>query len=273
MTDQPNQLPCGRGLCLRMVAWLAQRRGLLRTSMLVPLLLAGALANAAPVPIPVLLVSEEWADYTNRNGTGLAWELMRKVYGPVGYRVVTRTEPYIRAVGLVQRHEADAWVGSYRDETQSVYPHWNYDNDHIYALGLSSRPSPDINLLGQYKLAWVRGYEYQQYLPSIKRYTQVQRRAGVLAMLDLGRADYYIDALNEIQGMLKASPRQSSYKVTHLIDLPLYLGFADTPKGRQLRDLFDQRMDELVPSGQLRELFNKWHQPYPFEAQTPAKSR
>lgn len=148
-----------------------------------------------------------------------------------------------------------------------MYPRWNYDTDHIYALGLESRPSPDIHLLDQYKLAWVRGYEYQRYLPSIKRYTEVQRRNGILPMLDLGRVDYYIDALNEIQGLLSAAPNAQAYKVTHIIELPLYIGFSDTPKGHRLRDLFDRRMDDLVPSGQLRDLFARWHQPYPFEAQ------
>jgi ABC-type amino acid transport substrate-binding protein len=130
-----------------------------------------------------------------------------------------------------------------------------------------------VNLLGQYKLAWVRGYEYQRYLPNIRHYTEVQRRSGILSMLDLGRADYYIDSLSEIQALLRDSPRQSSYKVTHVAELALYIGFTDSAKGHRLRTVFDQRMDELVPSGQLRETFAKWHQPYPFEGQTSVKAR
>jgi polar amino acid transport system substrate-binding protein len=230
-------------------------------------------AQAAPVLHPLSIVSEEWVDYTNADGTGLAWDLLRQVFEPAGYKVSTRAEPYTRAVGLVQRGEADVWVGSYKDEADSLYPRWNFDVDHVYALGLVSRPSPDLNLLGQYKLAWVRGYEYQRYLPNIKHYTEVHRRTGILSMLDLGRADYYIDALSEIQALLRDSPRQSSYKVTHVAELPLYIGFTESPKGQRLRALFDQRMDELVPSGQLRGLFSKWHQPYPFELQTTVKAR
>lgn len=237
------------------------------------MLLACSSVQAAPVLHPLLIVSEEWSDYTNADGTGLAWDLLRKVFEPAGYKVSTRAEPYTRAFGLVQRGEADVWVGSYKDEADSLYPRWNFDVDHVYALGLSSRPSPDVNLLGQYKLAWLRGYEYQRYLPNIKHYTEVQRRIGILSMLDLGRADYYIDSLSEIQVLLRDSPRQSSYKVTHVAELPLYIGFTDSAKGHQLRTLFDQRMDELVPSGQLRELFAKWHQPYPFEVQTTVKAR
>lgn len=237
------------------------------------ILLVGSSVQAAPVLHPLSIVSEEWVDYTNADGTGLAWDVLRKVFEPAGYKVGTRVEPYTRAFGLVQRGEADIWVGSYKDEADSLYPRWNFDVDHVYALGLASRPSPDVNLLGQYKLAWVRGYEYQRYLPNIKRYTQVQRRNGILSMLDLARADYYIDSLSEIQALLRDSSRQSSYKVTHVAELPLYIGFTDSEKGRRLRVVFDQRMDELAPSGQLREFFAKWHQPYPFEGKTTLKAR
>lgn len=80
---------------------------------LLALLLGAASAQAAPVPVPLLLVSEEWTDYTNADGSGLAWDILRRVFEPSGYKVKTRTEPYSRAVGLVQRGEADVWVGSY----------------------------------------------------------------------------------------------------------------------------------------------------------------
>jgi polar amino acid transport system substrate-binding protein len=228
-------------------------------------------AMAAPVPPPILMVSEEWLDYTNADGTGLAWDVLRRVFEPIGYRVRTRTEPYTRAVGLVQRAEADLWVGSYKEETQSLYPRWNYDTDHVYALGLASGPAPQASNLGQYKLAWVHGYEYQRYLPGIKHYTEVLRRNGILSMLDLGRADYYIDAQTEIEGLLKEASHPAAYKMTHVAELPLYIGFSNTAKGRRLRLAFDQRMDSLVPSGQLRELFAKWQQPYPFDAQTSVR--
>lgn len=265
-----RDLNLSRGLS-RLGAW-CQRTGC-EWLLLLPMLLGSQPVHAAPVLHPLLMVSEEWGDYTNADGTGLAWDILRKVFEPAGYKVSIRTEPYTRAVGLVQRGEADLWVGGYKNETPSLYPRWNLDTDHVYALGLSSRPSPDINLLGQYKLAWVRGYEYQHYLPSIRRYTEVQRRAGILSMLDIGRVDYYIDALNEIQSLLRDSPRGSAYKVTHIIELPLYVAFADSPKGRRLRDVFDARMDELVPSGQLRALFAKWQQPYPFEGQGAVKGQ
>jgi hypothetical protein len=52
--------------------------------------------------------------------------------------------------------------------------------------------------LGIYRLAWVRGYKYQAYLPNVHRYNEVVRHTGILSMLTHNHADYYIDALTEV---------------------------------------------------------------------------
>lgn len=117
-----------------------------RLLLLLLVVTAGVVKAAdAPLAMPgqVRLVSEEWLDYTNADGSGLAWDVLRKVFEPAGVKVRTQGAPYSRAVGLVKRGEADAWVGSYHEENaDNLYPRWHFDMDHIYALGLASRRSP-----------------------------------------------------------------------------------------------------------------------------------
>lgn len=231
-------------------------------------------ASPTAQPTHMRVVSEEWIDYTNKDGTGLAWDILRKVFEPAGVTLQIRSEPYTRAIGLVQKAEAEAWVGSYdREVDNNLYPRWHFDIDHIYALSLTSKPVPQLETLGQYRLTWVRGYEFQRYLPNIKRFYEVQRRSSILSMLQHGRADYYIDAHTEVEYVLSLSQKPSEYRRTHLIELPLYLAFADTPQGRALLVLFDQRMDSLVPSGELREIFERWQQPYPFDGEQKQASQ
>ncbi|UWF48707.1 transporter substrate-binding domain-containing protein [Pseudomonas sp. N3-W] len=223
--------------------------------------------DAATLPSVIHLASEEWEDYTAADGHGLAWDLLREIFEPAGVTLDIRTVPYTRSVGLVQLQEVDALVGSYRDEADKVlYPHWNFDSDHIYALGLASNPAPTLATLGKYRLAWVRGYRYENYLPNIHRFNQIERRTGILSMLKQGRADFYIDALTEIDEVLKNATDQTQYRSTHLAELPLFLGFADTPDARSLMALYDQRMEVLVKSGKLKPIFERWKQPYPFDA-------
>ncbi|MGY2262532.1 substrate-binding periplasmic protein [Pseudomonas sp. SDO55104_S430] len=223
--------------------------------------------EAATTPSVIHLASEDWEDYTAANGQGLAWDVLRKVFEPAGVKLDIRTEPYLRSIGLAERGEVDACVGSYRDESEALlYPHWNFDTDHIYALGLASTPVPTLETLGDYRLAWVRGYDYQDYLPNIRHYDEVIRRTGIVSMLTYKRVDYYIDALTEVDYVLTRAKDPSQFRRTHIAELPLYLCFAKTPQARALMALFDERMEKLVKSGELKPVFEHWKQPYPFPA-------
>ncbi|WP_339530135.1 transporter substrate-binding domain-containing protein [Pseudomonas mucidolens] len=217
------------------------------------------------VPGEIRLASEAWTDYTNADGSGLAWDVLRKVFQPAGVKVAIQTMPYTRSVGLARRGEVDAWVGAYRDEVEGVrYPRWHFDVDAVYALGLASRPTPTLATLGNYRLAWVRGYRYEKYLPNIRRFNQVERRSGILSMLQHDRADFYIEALDEAQYILGQAPDPSAFRLTRVTELPLFLGFTDNPRGRALMALFDARMGTLVKSGELKPIFKQWEHPYPF---------
>lgn len=233
---------------------------------LILLLALAPLVRANEPPNEIHVVGEVWRDYSNADGSGLAWDLLRKVFEPVGVRLHGQSVPYTRSVGLVQRGEADAWIGAYRDEIDSgvIYPRWHYDDDHIVALGLKSTPAPSLDTIGSYRLAWMHGYGFQAFLPNVSDYREVQRRSGIIGMLDLGYADLYIDSATEVEDVLIEAKAPEQYRITKLMDIPLYLGFAATPRGRQLAALFDRRMDELVARGELRPIFERWRQPYPF---------
>ncbi|VVM79355.1 hypothetical protein PS662_02235 [Pseudomonas fluorescens] len=227
-----------------------------------------SLAQAGEVeatPSVIYLASEDWEDYTAADGHGLGWDVLREIFEPAGVKLDIRTEPYTRSIGLAQRGEVDACVGGYQDEVSDLlYPYWNFDTDHIYALGLASNPAPTPQTLGNYRLAWVRGYDFQKYLPNVTRYNEVIRRTGILSMLTHNRADYYIDALTEVDYVLRRAKDPSQFQRTHIAELPLYLCFANTPRARKLMALFDLRMSVLVKSGQLKPIFERWKQPYPF---------
>lgn len=228
----------------------------------------GLFAQAdSQVPSSIRMASDVWIDRINPDGTGLSWDVLRKVFEPAGVRLDMQIVPYTRSIGLVKRGEADAWVASYQNEVSGgvVYPQWHYDSDLISALSLGSKPEPDQAQLGRSRLVWMRGYEYQRYIPGLTHYNELQRRSGILSMLDQGHADYYIDARPEVEQVLAGAEQPGKYRATDLLRLPLYIGFSDTPRGRALAKLFDQRMAELVEKDELRAIFERWGQHYPFE--------
>lgn len=221
----------------------------------------------AATPTQIRLASEVWAGHTNADGTGVAWDVLRAVFEPAGISLKIHSVPYTRSVGLVQRGGADAWVGSYPNEIQEgvFYPHWNYDADDITALSLKDTAPITRENAGSFRLAWMRGYAYEKYLPHLNHYQEVYRRDGILSMLEMKHVDFYLDALTEVQDVLKEADDASQFRVTELIKLPLYLGFADTPDGHALAQVYDARMEQLVKDGSLRPIFERWKQPYPFD--------
>jgi polar amino acid transport system substrate-binding protein len=227
---------------------------------------AGERLSDPALPNEIHLVSERWPSFTEEDGSGVAWEVLRLVFEPMGVKVRMQTVPYSRSVGLVRRGEADAWVGSYAGEVDDIhYPRWHFDRDYVSALGLADTPEPSVDSLPNSRLLWIRGYRYEHYLPGIEGFQEVQRRDNVLPMLAAGRVDYFIDARVDIDMLLAKAQRQARYKITNLVRLPLYLGFAETPEALALADLYDQRMESLVGSGQLRPIYEKWNWEYPFD--------
>ncbi|AHL36173.1 ABC transporter substrate-binding protein [Pseudomonas brassicacearum] len=228
--------------------------------------LGARVADAAPLPGKIRAASEEWTDYTQADGRGMAWDILREVFEPEGVKLEVRSVPYTRSIGLVQRGEVEVQVGAYRDESEGVlYPKWHYDVDHLYALGLASKPTPTLATIGNYRLVWMRGYEYNNYLPNIRRFNEIHRSVGILPMLIHERADFYIDASTEIEEVLSKADNPHQFRLSPLINLPLYLGFANTENGKALMALFDRRMEVLVKTGQLKPIFERWDQPYPFD--------
>mgnify|MGYP000237450059 CR=1 FL=1 len=216
-------------------------------------------------PSTIHVVSEIWEDYTNADGTGYGWELLRKIFEPAGVTVQIESVPYTRAVGLVQRGEADAWLGAYRDEVDGViFPRWHYDADPIVALGLATSPKPSLETLGIYRLIWLRGYDFQDQLANAKTYQEIRQQDTVLEMLKAGRADFYLDVVGVTNAIASKATDPALFQQTELIRLPIYVGFAPNARGRVLAALFDQRMEKLVASGELRPIFEKWNEAYPF---------
>ena len=111
----------------------------------------------------------------------------------------------------------------------------------------------------------MRGYDYQDYLPGLGKFQEVERRSGILLMLERDHADFYIDALTEVEDVMHTATQPERFRITELTRLPLYPGFADTARGKALAQVYDQRMAELVKNGTLRPLFQRWQQSYPFD--------
>ncbi len=218
---------------------------------------------AGNVPKQITLASEEWANATNRDGTGLYWDIFRAIYERMGVRTKFIIRSQDSSVNLVKRQKADAAVGVYqsfiRDLLFSKYP---FDKDHILVLFKKEKLSQwngQETLQGR-KVAWIQGYCYDEYLEVPVIQMKFNSREEVLRRLDKDQLDFFIDAQNDLETVLnKGIIDVTKYTVEALMQLDRYLIFANTNKGKKLREMFDDRFPELVKSGEIERLFAKWN--------------
>ena len=224
--------------------------------------LAALLTAPAYAADTIRISSEYWADATNRDGSGLYWDIVRAVYEPAGIDVERRIVPYARSIREVMATgKADAWVASYMDEVDgALYPEWHFDADYVAAVYDPERVSEvngESSLRGR-RVAWMRGYAYDDYLSVPVDETLVDDREGGLRMVEEGRIAFFIDAQVEVDAALEATGLGDVLDSATVLQLPLYLGFDDTDRGRELRAIWDRRFPQLLKDGTISRLYRKW---------------
>lgn len=218
------------------------------------------------------VVTPSWAKATHEDGTGAYFEIIRGVYEPIGIRLKYEIVPWKRAVLMVKQHEADALPGSYfisREDVDDLFPRYPIDME-IMAAGF--RKGTVENWEGEKSLdgkraVWLRGYNYDKYLTVDVMYEEIDKPEEGWRLIDAGRTDFYINALADMKvNMDELGIDPSQYELQPIHKKNLYLRFANTERSKKLIDQYDARMPELIESGELQRIFDKWGYTYfPFE--------
>lgn len=231
-----------------------------------------ALAMPAAALDTIRISSEQWEYATEPDGEGMYWDIFRRVYEPAGIEVKARLVPYARSVReTMVTDKADAWVASYLDEVpDALYPEWHFDADFVsaaYHPGRVDQVNGESSLAGE-TVAWMRGYAYDDYLTVDVEETRVDDRQGGLRMVRNGRVDFFIDAAVDLNHGLEESGLDRSLATAPVLELPLYLGFADTERGRELLAIWDRRLPELLEDGTISRLYQEYEWGvWPFDEQ------
>jgi polar amino acid transport system substrate-binding protein len=220
-------------------------------------------ALAGNNPSEILMASEEWTNATNRDGTGLYWDIFRAIYEPVGIKTKFIIQSYNGSVKLVKKNRVDAAVGIYPDLIQgALFSQFPFVKDYVLVLFKKNELNQwnGQESLQNKRVAWIKGYSYDEYLevPVIKR--EFSSRDEILRRLDYDQLDFFLDTRNNMESVLnKGIVDVSRYTVETVLELDRYIVFADNPKGKKLKKIFDYRFPLLVQSGEIERLFAKWN--------------
>ena len=220
-------------------------------------------AMAGNTPTEIVMASEEWTNATNRDGTGLYWDIFRAIYEPVGIKTKYIIQSFNGSVSLVIKNRVDAAVGIYPKMIEgALFSEYPFIKDYVLVLYKK-------NSIGQWdgqktlqnkKVAWIKGYAYDNYLevPVVKE--EFSRRENILRGLDQNRVDFFMDARNDMESVLNQGIIEvGRYTVETVLQLDRYLVFASNAKGKTLKKIFDHRFPQLVQAGEIERLFAKWN--------------
>jgi polar amino acid transport system substrate-binding protein len=217
----------------------------------------------------ISIVAPEWEDFTNRDGSGLYWELLKLIYEPEGIRLRHATVPWNRAMKMVTRYQVySAIVGEYLDtEEPLIFPQFAIDVEYMSVLTRSERGLPwqGLDSLSGKNVGWIKGYDV---LPEDQRdFVLVEYRttAAGLELLADGRIDYMIDEWDEIAAAAaEKGEDMGRYTFNEMPDgTDVYVGFTDSPLSAIYIGIYDKRMRELYSSKQLQQLYEKYEAEIP----------
>ncbi|MEW5804799.1 MAG: transporter substrate-binding domain-containing protein [bacterium] len=206
--------------------------------------------------------SEEWEEATNTDGTGLYWDIFRAVYEPCGIKVNFIIRSYSGSVELLKRQKTDAVVAAYLDEIEgALFPKWYFGVDIVQALFKKDKPIvwKGQETLKDKKVAWIKGYAYDEYLdvPVIKM--EFDERKDALRVLDKDRIDFFLDARGDLLTALEDGyVDKTKYRTETVKQLYLYLAFVNSERGKRLKQIFDERLPQLIKSGEIKRIYDKW---------------
>jgi len=221
------------------------------------------------IPEEIRVVSEELPGLTNNDGTGLYCDILREIYEPLGIDVGIKIVPLKRAQFMIENNDADVMLGHSHWEGENIIsPQWHYSSQIISAIFKKERTFwiGQQSLVGK-RVGWIRGADYDKYLTLPISGEEKNDHLSPLFMLEADRLDFFLEDRVQLMNTFQHENDQltdkgfesSNYQVEKLLELKLYPGFSDTPIGHKLSMIFDDQIPQLLKSGKLRDLYERWN--------------
>ncbi|MFG1526925.1 transporter substrate-binding domain-containing protein [Halobacteriovorax sp. FRX-2] len=208
----------------------------------------------------------KWDGFTNKDGSGLYFELVKKAYSLSNIKVNYTFVPWPRAVKYVNENHKDAMLGAYNSDEESIYP--NFPIDVEYTLVIYKKNTlkdwQGVESLKGKEVYWVRGYNYHEYIKTKLDWRELQDTNQGLKLLEKGRIKFFIDSNNTLRPKLKEFKIDlKDYEIKPVITKFLYVRFSRTKKSQELIKIFDKNMATLLKSKDLEKIYKKWNHKTP----------
>ncbi|MCF6245911.1 MAG: transporter substrate-binding domain-containing protein [Desulfobacula sp.] len=204
-----------------------------------------------------------WENVTNRDGTGLYFEILRRIYEPSKIKISFRILPWIRAKKMMQNRKFDVMlIGYYASKTDDLFPRYPIDSEPIgviYRKGIIDKWLGQKSIEGK-KVVWLRGYGFSHYLDVDVILNEVNKQEQGWELVKIKRGDFFIHPFSDLRIYVNTHKSDMDMMEMRVIfEKNLYLRFANTEKSKRLIAIYDQGIQELLKTGELKTIFDKWH--------------
>ncbi len=220
------------------------------------------------------IVTPEWRDQTQADGSGLFFDIVRSIFAPEGIEMRFAIVPWKRAVMDVTNHRADALLDIYADNVEPgmLLPRHPIVIEYTAAVFKKGRVSDwrGPKSLDGFRAIWVREYDYHlnSHFKDVNLiWDEFDEYKTAWRVLEGDRVDVYIDALPDVERYIRDfGVDMTPYETRIVGENAGYMAFQDTERGRKLAGIHDRRIMELYRSGELKRIFEKWKFRYPERA-------
>lgn len=195
----------------------------------------------------------EWRGYTNADGTGIYFDLLKKTYPQ--HTFIIKPDSYNRTIANFNKGELDLIVGIYREDiAEGILPHWHLDTEAPITAYYADK-TLNIERLADLKnltVSWIRGYRFDNFIPYVKTPYLVNDVQTGFELLEKGRIDVFIDFPYNL-------PTKNQTTLISFEIMPprhIYIGFQHNKFGALLSQQWDSAMLKLRESGELAKIFS-----------------
>lgn len=207
-----------------------------------------------------------WEGYTNADGSGLYWDLLKQVYAPYGLDLKFMNMPWNRANKLMTAGSmVDGVPGEIPGVEGKLYAQLPIDIEYHGVMHAAKTPfSGRASLTGK-RVGWRHSYNL---IPVEQRdFTLVEciRPERCTEQLEAGELDFFLDEPDELQ--VQRSEARLAADAYPIAQLPpgkeSFMTFADSASGRLLREVYDARVRQMAESGEPAHFYQRWNSEMP----------
>ena len=199
-------------------------------------------------------VADEWLGYTNADGSGTYWQIIKAIYSEQ-FQLRLETTPFHRAVKMVSMGKADCIIAIYAaDKRNLLLPKYHIDTEYPASLLFDSKRTAitSTNDLNNLVIVGRKDYGFEEFLPSSVKYYGVESNKELYKLVLNNRADAVMVYTHNIA---LADPKNTLAHIEIIPDKKYYIGFYNSVLGQQLTIIYDLEFPKLIASGAISSYF------------------